>query len=252
MLTKHLTQAGLNENQAKVYQVLLERGGLLGGEISVLSGLGRALTYKILNDLEEKDLIFKEKSGQVYVFFVKNPQRMIEKIKRKEKKLRQARENLNSQLSNFNALHFADSPKIYRYNGLNGVKKVLDDSLINNSSKEIFSFLDMEKYANHINNFHKIDYQEKRKKLKIKKRIITLNKQANQKIAEKKKDGFTKIKFSDHKNYPSNMKVNVYDNKVAFLNLSEHNPHGIIIESKEIFNTLKSMFLNQWLLLGSR
>jgi len=65
-----LIQAGLSEEQAQIYQALLERGPQRASDLTKWVGLKRGLVYKVLEQLENIGLALKsEGKGTVAVFF---------------------------------------------------------------------------------------------------------------------------------------------------------------------------------------
>ena len=61
-----------------------------------------------------------------------------------------------------------------------------------------------------------------------------------------KSNEVTDILFVDHKTYPFATEINIYNNKVSFVTFSPDFMVGVIIENKEIYKTLLSVFNFVW------
>lgn len=61
---------------------LLEQYPLNGYGLSKLSGIPRPRIYEVLNNLEEKGVVFKESDGEATVYYPLEPKLLIEKLKR--------------------------------------------------------------------------------------------------------------------------------------------------------------------------
>ncbi len=257
-MEKLFIQAGLNNNEAKIYKTLLEKGGLLGGEISQITGLKRGLVYKTLKELKKKNLVSEDKKGKSAVFFPGHPETLKNAIKEQEEKIKKTRKEIENELpkiiKNFN---LSSRANIKHFEGQKAVNQILNDAILNNSQKEIYSFVDLEQYLNYFNRSHTTPFTKKRSQKQIKKKIITPQ-PANSKLTQKyiaKTQPLTKVAFSNaalNSPQPKNSKLNIYDNKVSFLDMSPRSPQGIIIESPEIFKTLKALFLGYWNLAGQK
>ena len=57
METKILVNLGLTEDEATIYNSLLEYGQMPARTVALRSSIGRQLTYKILDDLIKKEII---------------------------------------------------------------------------------------------------------------------------------------------------------------------------------------------------
>ena len=87
------------------------------------------------------------------------------------------------------------------------------------------------------------NYSDKRKRLGIKKYILFKDSEFTRK--NNKKDNLTEFKFlKDIKHFEST--IQIYDNKVSFLKFVNNNRIGIIMQDKEIYETFKALFDNNY------
>ena len=246
MFEKFLTAAGLSENEAQVYEILLADGQSTAGKLHKKAPFKRGLIYKILDELVEKRLINRvDMPGKVAVFRVEHPQKITELLDAQQQQIRHYKKSLEElmpqMVSNYN-LAF-NKPGIRFFEGIEGVKKVLADTL---TAKEvIYSYADAEaviKYMEEVNR----EYVKKRDRLKIKKRLITIDSPFVRKFFRDYFKEITDVKFIDHSLYPMSSVVQIYDNRVAYISLSKDSYVAMIISDKNIYQTEKNIFEFVW------
>lgn len=245
---KILIEAGLSEEQSAIYSALLDKGPLKAGSISSWTGLKRGLVYKVLDQLENMGLISqKGGDGTVAVFSPNHPSRLSEIMEQKEKALALAKETVSFSLgalsSKFNLL--SGKPNVQFYEGKEGVEKVLEDTL--NSKDEILTYVDMEiveKYFKEINN----KYVEKRSKLGISKRLLVIENNFTNNLFNKwSKENPEFFSVTDLKMVKTPLEavegaIQIYENKIGIITISNENLISIIIEDIRINKLFKSMF----------
>jgi sugar-specific transcriptional regulator TrmB len=242
---KILIEAGLSEEQSAIYSALLDKGPLKAGAISSWTGLKRGLIYKVLDQLENMGLISqKGGEGTVTVFSPNHPSRLNEIMEQKERSFALAKETVSFSLgalsSKFNLL--SGKPNVQFFEGKEGVAKVLRDSLT--SETEILTFADneaMNKYYPELNK----ENVDVRKKLNIKKRLISVDTPRVRELAKNDNPEITErrlIKSTDK----FSVAVQIYDNKVTYITLSPDKAIGVIIEDKAIYEMQKMIFEILW------
>src|SRR3989344_3595036 len=81
---KELKEAGLTENESKVYLALIDLGPSLAGEVSRNTGLHRRTIYDVTEMLIKKGLIGYIVQNNRKLFQASNPERLLQLIKEKE------------------------------------------------------------------------------------------------------------------------------------------------------------------------
>lgn len=135
-----LKQLGLSEEQSHIYLLLIQQSGLEARKISLKTGISRTLCYKILDDMIDLGVIYREDDiGKVAQFFASSPSKLNEIIVRQK-------ERLNILEASFNAVSGAlnsewnrtwGRPSIGIYEGISGIQKIYD-GILESGSKEIF------------------------------------------------------------------------------------------------------------------
>lgn len=136
---KIFSQIGLTEQEATVYEIMLELGQARAKEIYQKSPFKRGLVYKLLDTLIEKHLIVRiDKPGKVSVFRVEHPDKINDLVEAQERKVRHYKKSIHSLMpeliSNYN-LAF-NKPGIKFYEGIEGMRKVYAELLKNTPENE--------------------------------------------------------------------------------------------------------------------
>ncbi len=253
MYEEIFTSLGLSVNESIVYEYLLKNGESTAGEIIKKTPLKRGVIYNALSDLKEKDLLVEKKSipkggkgrVKISIFAPNHPERLREFLEEEKNKLKKAEStlqaNLPSIISDFNLV--SGKPGVRFFEGIEGIKKITDVSLTAKSI--IYSYADIEaieKYVSKINS----DYVEKREKLGIKKMGIVIDSPFTRNYLKDYHREITDTRFINHKLFPFNTVMQIYDDKISYVTLSENNKIGILIEDKNIYQMHKSLFEFAW------
>ena len=247
------TDINLGSSEAIIYEYLLKNGESPAGEIIKKTPLKRGLVYKILDNLIEKGLVIEKKSipskkqgrNKISHFLPNHPEKLREFIENEKKRLNRAKNTLEASMpaiiSDFNLI--SGKPGVRFFEGLEGIKKILDDSL---SAKEtIYSFADLEAVVKFINKINQ-DYVAKRDALQIKKKVIFIDSLFVRNYLKDYHRDTTFMKFIDHKLYPFSSVMQIYDGKISYITLSAKSKIGVLIEDKNIYQMHKSLFEFAW------
>jgi HTH-type transcriptional regulator, sugar sensing transcriptional regulator len=223
-----LKQAGLTENESKIYLALIDLGPSLAGQISRKTGLHRRTVYDTTEMLIKKGLIGYILKNNRRLFQASNPERLIEIIEEKQNILFPIVEELKEK---FTKTKSKEETNFYK--GKEGLKNIFEDQL---NSKEIL-ILGASPKAYDVLQFYFKWYDKKRKKKKIKARIIAQDKKI-------KKIPLSEIRYLPQK-YQNPVSVNIYEDKTAII-LWALEPIAIVIKNKEITEGYKNYFELMW------
>lgn len=243
-----LIQAGLSQEQASVYQALLDKGPQKASDLSKWTGIKRGLIYKVLEQLENMNLASRNESeGTIAVFSPSHPSLLLANIERKEKEASLTKElvarTIGSLSSKFNLL--SGKPNVQFFEGLEGVEKVLEDTL--SAKEEILTYADIEIVDKHFKEVNS-NYVKKREKLNIKKRALVIENDFSKnfygKIHSENPEFFslTSIKMVKTPIFEVEGALEIYDNKIGIITISNENLIGIIIEDERVSKLFRSMF----------
>ena len=225
---EELRQAGLTENESKVYLALLELGPSLAGNISRKSGLHRRTVYDTTEMLIKKGLIGYILKNNRRLFQASDPKRLLEMLREKENILAPLIQGLSAKYS-----ITKEKEETNFYKGKEGLKTIFEDQL---NAKEIL-ILGASTKAYEILQFYFKWYDKTRKQKKIKARKIAQDKNI-------KKLPFAEIRYLPKK-YSNPVSVNIYSDKTAII-LWASQPLAILIKNKEIAEGYKNYFELLW------
>jgi sugar-specific transcriptional regulator TrmB len=122
---KTLTQIGLSEKEATVYEALLNLGKANMGKLLPKVPYKRGNTYDILKDLSAKGLVTETEERGKTVFVVEPPDRLKTLIEKSEQTLTQQKEALESNFEQIASTYrlTMNRPGVRYYEGLNGIVK---------------------------------------------------------------------------------------------------------------------------------
>ncbi|MBI2612198.1 hypothetical protein HYW59_00060 [Candidatus Kaiserbacteria bacterium] len=241
-----LVQSGLEKNQALIYEALVKNGSLPASSAARLAGLGRPLTYNVLDELIAIGLVEEKKeSGKVARFYPAHPLKLKEIIEKRLEAAQGARTALEGVLgkltSDFNLV--SGKPGVRFFEGLDGVKAVLDDSLT--AKETILSYADVlavEKYIAELNR----EYVRSRERLDVKKNLICADTEMNRTFFRDFKPTLTQIKLVDMPPAPFKTIMQIYDGKISYFTLGAETLIGIIVADSNLYMMHKMLFEKLW------
>jgi len=223
-----LTQAGLTENESKVYLALIDLGPALAGQISRKTGMHRRTVYDTTEMLIKKGLVGYILKNNRRMFQASNPERILDIIKEKENFLAPFIQELNKKF-----VSTKEKEETNFYKGKEGLKTVFEEQL---EAKEIL-ILGASPKAYEILQFYFKWYDKTRKEKKIHARIIA----SDRKIS---KIPLAEIRYLPEK-YSNPVSVNIYGDKTAII-LWASQPYAIVITSSEVAKGYKNYFELMW------
>ena len=247
MYEQTLVQAGLDEQQAVVYEALLKQGQLSAGAVHKQVPLKRGLVYKVLDELVALGVAEKiQETGKVIVFGLTHPLTLKELAEKREHEAKDARMALEgvlpSLISDFNLA--SGQPDVQFFEGIDGVWEVLKDSLT--TKTEIYSYADIETIARNIEAINQ-KYVSRRERLGINKKGIILDTPFTREYLKSYHKLVTDVKFiklEDTKPFQSIMQI--YDDKISYITLSAEKKIGVIIYDKNLYLMHKYLFEYLW------
>lgn len=243
-----LIQAGLSEEQAQTYQTLLDRGPQRASDLAKWVGIKRGLIYKVLDQLESMNLVSKKGGpGTVAIFSPSHPSMLLANIERKEKEVALNKEMLTSSLGSLSSKYnlITGKPNVQFYEGKEGMRKVLDDTLNVPKDTEIYTYADLEAITKYIPEINK-EYSNRREKLGIKKKGLLLDTPKARDEIKNYHTDVTDTKFISCDITELDTVIQIYENKISYITLKENSMIGIIIEDPSIYKIQKTLFEHLW------
>jgi len=234
-LEKLLKQLGFSTNEAKVYLATLEAGVDSAQHIAKIASLQRTTTYSVLKVLVQKGVVGKTKERGKFRYVAEAPDKLLSLASDIKNKIKKA-------LPQLEAIHNKSEvkPKIVFYEGDEAILNVYEDTL-REKPKEILEW-NTNKF---FEKFPKYNYVDKRVALNIHAKRIGA--EGSQWQTEHKRNDDTEL--SETLIVPKNIfnpdiEVNIYNNKVAFMNYADN--MSIIIENEAIAQAMRQAYLLSW------
>jgi len=240
-----LVNAGLDEEQAVIYEILLKEGELPARKIYQKTPYKRGLIYKKLEELEKLGLVVRHDApNQISMFEPQHPSKLKELAEGRVEKAKNAETALtgiiDSLTSDFNLI--SGKPGVRVYEGREGIIKVARDSLT--TKNEILTYIDNEAVNKFLPDFNK-EYVANRDKLGIKKRMISIDNAYTRKRAKEVDRESTHMRLVPGK-FPFATVMQIYDNKIGYLTLTDKKMIGVVIEDKQIAQMHRALFEYTW------
>lgn len=239
-IERQLYNLGLSEKEARVYLTALEIGSSSVQEIALKAGVNRATTYVQIESLIRRGLISSVIRGKKRYFNAENPRYLLKLLDAQKWELDERKSEFEENLPELEAMfNFKqEKPKVKYFEGLEGLKAIQQDLFIT-ESKEIKEVTDLDR-AYQVFPPHPKDHRNKRKN-KYKNIPAKVIYSSNEGAILPKKEYLRDRYFIAKGRIKFLSDIVIYgDNKVAFLNTIKRN--GVIIENKEIHNTINSLF----------
>lgn len=233
---KLLKQLGFSTNEAKIYLASLETGLSSAQKIAQKAELQRTTTYSVLEALVKRGVIAKTKERGKSRFLAEPPEKLTFL-------LTELQTQLKNSLPELNAIYNQGEvkPKIIFYEGEQAIQKVYDDTLIEKPD-EILEWNTNAYFEN-----KKVDskYIEKRIAKNIRaKRIAGQGSYWDTYHKKRDEKELSETLIVPKEKFNPGIEVNIYNNKIAFLNYAEN--MSVIIESKAIAEAMKQVYDLSW------
>ena len=227
-----LQQFGFSENEISVYLASLELGLSSAQDIAKKAGIKRTTAYSVLDYLVQRGIMSKTEDKGRTRFLVESPEKLLSMITNLQMEFSKLMPELQAI---YNAK--PTKPKIVFYEGDLAIQNVYDDTL-KESPEEILEW--------NTNKFFErttVDqnYIEKRVKANIKaRRMAAVGSLWHKKHKAKDKEELSETLILPKDKFNLDIEVNIYNNKIAFLNYAEN--MSVIIESKAIADAMKQVY----------
>jgi sugar-specific transcriptional regulator TrmB len=235
---------GLSETEGKIYLALLELGGAHVSTVARHANLPRVNCYHTLENLMQKGLVTSITKDKIRFYSAEPPQTIVNML---EEKTHYTKKILPELLSITNALAF--KPKIKYFEGFNGVKSILEDTLT--AKKELLGYSNLKSASELFGDYIKTYAGEKMER-NIKTRIICPS--SEESFAYMKKyypknfpPELLEILFVNPKEFWFEHEITIYDNKVAVISLNKDELVGMIFESPVYARSQTAIFNLAWL-----
>ncbi len=239
-----LKNIGFSPEQIAIYETLLEYGKLPASIIASRSKVSRVITYKILDQLVIIGIVEKiEAPKSVALFGPTDPENLRKLVEHKQNEVMSLKNACETAIQairpKYNLL--TNKPGVLFYEGLEGIKKVLDDSLY--TTDVIYQYIDLDSVLEHFGELN-TEYVAKRTKAGISKKVLVANSVIAQDYFKKHQESLIDMKIINHTQTPFGVSMLIYDDKISYITIGKNNSEliGIIIEDTRLATMHKYLF----------
>lgn len=252
MIQDILKQFELDEKEVAVFLQLLQHGELPASTLAYQLKLPRTTVQNILLRLEREELVVKNFQKNTAYYSALPPREVLLNWETRHRRENQAFQTnveafkkvmpeLESMMKSNKNL-----PGVRFYRGIEGVRKVLFDTLNSKTELKDFANIDaMFKYVKEVND----EYVAAREKSPVTKRSLLLDTPFAHEVYES-----GKYSPKSHKGYkwiPSDkyffsIEMNIYDGKISYLTYVENDLIGVIIENESIYQMHNAIWDMLW------
>ena len=240
---------GLDESEIEVFLATVQIGPQAASFIARKAGINRASAYDVIRRLILMGLVHEISKGKVKRYEAIEPQLILQKLQESRNKIENQIKLFGELKPEINALYGVkfDKPSVSFYEGLEGVKNILLDTIEDPKTREIWSYASADYLKIGFGQDFLDRYWKRRTELKIPTRGIIPGTEEARKIFtdEKNRSELRQVKFVDAGKQFTN-EIDIYSNKISIISLDSKNLYGVIIKSENIANTQRSIYELLW------
>lgn len=230
-----LTKVGLDEKEARVYLALLDLGNEKVHAIAKKAKIKRPTAYVILEQLYAKNYVIKTYHNKRTFYAAEKPDILLRSLREKQELLTQALPLLQARMSSNK-----ERPKIRIYEGRLGVEQVYDEML---RGPEALIFGSRKYLSEEFGSLSgKLEEKMKSKNIHIKDLLTDDPRDLEFGFAAKSRNYEARIIPKEFDLYIDGA---VYNDEVAILAIKKE-LFAVVIESKEVADTFRSLFELVW------
>jgi len=249
MIRNILKKIGFSEKEMDVYLQLLEIGTQPASVIAKRLSIPKSSVFDVLSAFAKEGIISRHIQNKVHYFSIPDPKNLLNYLNRKESIIKTQQRELTDVLPDLYAFMnpYALRPKVETYEGWEGIKTVLDDTL--SSETEILAYVYIDGW---VINKDLYEYCRENNLKRSEKGIFERGLVAKTPIADKFYKSYTgKSKLSEFRwlssgKYAIQNEISIYEDKVSIASINVEDQLGIIIQSQKIADTQRAIFEAAW------
>lgn len=235
-----LTQIGLQETEVRFYLAALELGQAPVRDIATKAGISRTNAYDVFSRLLDQGLVTEVVGANAKTMLVaaEPPEQLLELFDARRRKL-------DTLLPELRSLHNRASgkPRVRYYQGLEGIKNVLDDTLTV-SDKQMLGILSMRDLFEVPGRAWMDDFVRRRIEAGVSLRVIRSPVKDIANVWPQSHEDLRDVRFASP-DFVFTMTSYIYDNKVAVISSRREN-FAMTIESEEFAMMQRNLFDVFW------
>lgn len=241
MLAKDLEKIGLTEKEALVYLASLELGESSVQDIATKANVNRATCYVIIEQLQEKEVMEEVANGKKRLFKAAGPYALKNVIRHQNDEIKKKKQKLEQLLPRLKKVHniLPNRAVVRYYEGKESLQSIREQFL-ESKSKQLHAFFSEQDVYNVFDIADRKKYGARRRKAGIKYQSIN-NPLPGAVVKGEQIDEFTKVRTVPTDKFYFPCDITVFDDQTS-ISIMSGQPSGILIESKSIADTFRSIF----------
>lgn len=236
------TIAGLSARQTEVYKVLLKLGKGTVAEVMREAKMNRTTGYSVLDSLVGKGLVTISGKEPKQEYVAESPDNLLEYLNCEAEEASARAKEVENLIPELKSMHnVMGRPKVMFYEGEEGMERVYEDTL--SSHETIRAYANCEDVSRTLPHYFP-GYFKRRAAKNIPIRAIFPENPAAFERASLDKEEMRETAIVPTNKYYFSPEINIYDDKIMIASWKEK--LGIIIQSKEIADAMKSIYELAW------
>lgn len=244
--TTLLKELGISDEEAKVYEALLEIGQSVVTPIASLAKVNRTTCYNILESLIQKKMVSKSNYRGKQTYSADDPSRLITNLEEEKRILEatlQKAKAFQPELTRRYSQKY-NKPIIRYVEGFEGIIELYEDSLRCVNKKEgIMAYTSLRDLREELGDYPD-KYFAKRAKNGIPIRSMVPDTEYGKEVKRVAKDFLRDVRLLPKEKFDFSPEIYLYDNKFSVMSFKEK--FGFLLESKEIVDALKIAWRLAW------
>lgn len=239
-----LLNFGFTDKEISVYLSLLELEIATASQVADASGINRSTVYVVIESLQKRGLISTQKEEEsITKYTAAPPERLLQLAEEETKKYKNIVGQIHSILPEIKSKYPGNKmrPRVRFYEGKEGLITAYEDTLT--ATEEIKAFASIENMHKAIPGYFPDYYIRRANKAVPIRSIHPDTEEARERSKNNKKELRTSALVPANK-YNFSPEINVYDNKIVFMSLTEK--FSLVIESNELAVAFKKVFDLAW------
>jgi len=257
ILIQKIRSIGLKEKAAIIYATLLDLGGAYPARISAITKMNRSTVYVILQELVERSLVESMEKGKKMYFQIRQAESVIayaeSQVRKANDRMKQA-QTILPELQGLISLS-PNKPKVRFFDGVKGCLELYSDHINVSEGYEMLAWSNAAAFLDMVPTSYHKKYVKIKEKFGIITRAIV---PGTKRSREYNKVSYHKwgvnntivpnIRFIPPEMYPYKSEITLYAcNKLSIVNFKSEAAIGVIIEDKDLHDTMKAIFELSWL-----
>lgn len=246
-----LKETGMHERHAELYVALLELGPTTVKQLSDYVRIPRPTVHAGIAELIQQGMVYQTKKGGRRQIVAEEPQRLHYLVDEKINRSNQLKTEIDTILNLIEMIRTHDkdnsSIKFKYYEGERAVLKLYQDTLTGDAN---YSFVNLDKLYEIYPDKGPMFQHSYKKNLKRKVWDIAVDSEFSRTVIDPENKRYT-AKFISSPNLSSGFDIQIFDNKVAIIQLEKGNVGAIVIESSMIYGIMKTLHQIMWHSLNS-